>query len=167
MGCDRGGRGRISGQCDGPQSKFNSQTTQNLSQKINTENCQQPLAISTPPQHTSCTSYTPMLTTPYTMYTLVLWKMFSQKRNQGIQMSWPFCVCMYVCVDMCTTMCIWWSEDNLSKLVPLPPCEFQELYLGCKAWQRAHPTMSPAHDCCWCFQAIFCLCMGMCKYIFI
>lgn len=96
--------------------------------KLRTENCQQPLAISTPPQHTQYVIYTPMLTTPYTISTLVLCKMFFQRRNRGISMSWPFCVCMYVCVDMCTTVCIWRSEDNL--WTTLPPCEFQELYLG-------------------------------------
>lgn len=155
-GCDRGGKGRISGQCDGPQSKFTSQTTY---RKLPATSGHQH-ASST---HTKYVIYTPMLTTPYTIYTLVLCKMLFQRGNQGISTSWPFCVYMYVCVDMCTTMCIWRSEDNL--WTTLPPWEFQELYLGYKAWQQAHRAMSPAHDCCWCFQAIFCSCMGMCKYM--
>lgn len=135
--------------------------------KLRTENCQQPLAISTPPQHTQYVIYTPMLTTPYTISTLVLCKIFFQRRNQGISMSWPFCVCMYVCVNMCTTcvpLCAYGGQrttyGQLFHRVNSKNCTE-----GYKAWQQAHRARSPAHDCCWCFQAIFCSCMGMCKYM--
>lgn len=77
-------------------------------------------------------------------------------------MSWPFCVCMYVltCVPLCAYGGQRTTYGQLFHRVNSKNCT-----QGYKAWQQAHRARSPVHDCCWCFQAIFCSCMGMCKYM--
>jgi hypothetical protein len=163
MGCDE----RQNVRCDGPHSKFQDSqdylepVSKNLYRKK--ENCQQPLAISTP-QHTPNTSYTP-LCWQHSIYTILKkprraesrgwWHMslipalgrqrqvdFWVRGQPGLQSEFQdsqgctekpclekpkrkkkkkkprnidemalSCVHMYVCVDMCTTMCIWKLEE--------------------------------------------------------
>lgn len=95
-GCDRGGKGRISGQCDGPQSKFNSQTTYRK------------LPATSGHQHASSThstSYTPpcwQLPTQYLHWFCV--RCSSKEETEEYPWVGLFvCACMYVltCVPLC------------------------------------------------------------------
>lgn len=114
--------------------------------------------------NTHSTSYTPPCWQLPTQYLHWFCVRYSSKEETK-EYPWVglfVCACMYVltCVPLCAYGGQRTTYGQLFHRVNSKNCTE-----GYKAWQQAHRARSPAHDCCWCFQAIFCSCMGMCKYM--